>query len=177
MGNRHKGWLRSERFAKLGDLNKTGDSMPIYFKTATTPEAAFELIEQRLTGPSEQDGYLDVLGAEDEQSMSWSKGTSASGFKATLTDTFRTAWQDAPFWLAYTRTDSDELGINDIRKAAISLTRPYNSVTIITFSLLGRRDSAHDLEFLFLCFRDEVERRNFRVRYEGKFVASPTGIS
>lgn len=152
--------------------------MPIYFKTAMTQEMAFQLIEQRISEPGERDGYLDVLGTETTQSMSWSRGTSVSQFKATITDALRSAWETAPFWLVYKhQEDRDDLGINEIRKAAITLTRPYNSVTIVTLSLLERHDSSKDVELIFLCFRDEVERRNFRVRYEGKFVANQAAPS
>nr|WP_246705387.1 hypothetical protein [Rhizobium sp. WYCCWR 11152] len=37
---------------------------------------------------------------------------------------------------------------------------------VVTLSLLGKRDSANDLELVFVCFEQDFHRRNFRVRYE-----------
>ena len=36
--------------------------------------------------------------------------------------------------------------------------------------LLGRRSSTNDLELVFVCFQEDAQRRNFRVRYDGKFI-------
>jgi hypothetical protein len=41
---------------------------------------------------------------------------------------------------------------------------------VVTLSLLGKRDEADDIELIFVCFQQDFQRRNFRVRFEGKFV-------
>jgi hypothetical protein len=57
-----------------------------------------------------------------------------------------------------------------IRNAAFKLTRGYAGVIVITLSLLHKRGEAPDIELIFVCFQQDFQRRNFRVRYEGKFI-------
>ncbi len=96
---------------------------------------------------------------------------SAEEFKEQVTDALRSTWQGARFWLVYQRNDRrNDLDINEIRSAAIRLSRSYIETAVVTLSLLGHVDNASDLELIFVCFRRESERRNFRVRYEGRFV-------
>jgi len=148
--------------------------MAIFFKTAITDAEAFEMLEERLSSGDDFDGYFNQFGERDELTLSWAPAMSADEFKEEVTDAFRTLWQTTRFWLVYRRIDSrDDLGINDIRNAAIRLSRAYAETVVVTFCLLGRADSNNDLELIFVCFRDEAERRNFRVRYEGKFVPGP----
>ncbi|WP_037381630.1 hypothetical protein [Sinorhizobium americanum] len=145
--------------------------MAIFFRTPLTDALAFEMIDERLSSRMDFDGYLNVYGVEDELTVTWPRGMSAGAFKEQATDALRSTWRRARFWLVYQRCDSrDDLDINEIRNAAIRLSQRYLEAAVVTLSLLGRTDSASDLELVFVCFRDESDRRNFRVRYEGKFV-------
>lgn len=145
--------------------------MPVFFRTPITDATAFEMIEERLSSGSGFDGYFNVFGADDELTVSRTPAMSSAAFKEQVKDTLRSTWQKARFWLVYQRSDSrNDLGINEIRNAAIRLSRSYLETAVVTLCLLGRIDNKSDLELIFLCFRDETERRNFRVRYEGKFV-------
>ncbi|KQY41441.1 MULTISPECIES: hypothetical protein [Rhizobium/Agrobacterium group] len=145
--------------------------MAIFFKTAITDAAAFAMLEERLSSGQGFDGYFNQYGEEDELTLSWAPAMSADEFKDEVTDALRTLWQTTRFWLVYQRVESrDDLSINEIRSAAIRLSRSYAQAVVVTFCLLGRADSNSDLELIFVCFRDEAERRNFRVRYEGKFI-------
>ncbi|WEZ82125.1 hypothetical protein P6U16_13065 [Rhizobium sp. 32-5/1] len=145
--------------------------MAVFFRTSIIDTTAFEMIEERLSSDTDFDGYFNVFGADDEITLSWTPATSAGEFKEQVTDALRSAWQKARFWLVYQRSDSrNDLGINEIRNAAIRLSSAYRESAVITLCLLGRIDNKDDLELIFVCFREEAERRNFRVRYEGKFV-------
>ncbi|GCA49905.1 hypothetical protein KGO5_02351 [Sinorhizobium sp. KGO-5] len=103
--------------------------------------------------------------------VTWTRGISAGAFKEQVTDALRSTWQRARFWLVYQRSDSrNDLNINEIRTAAIRLSQGYPETAVVTLSLLGRTDGESDLELIFVCFREDSDRRNFRARYEGKFV-------
>jgi hypothetical protein len=129
------------------------------------------MIEERLSSNNEFDGYFNVYGADDELTVTSSPAMRSAEFKEQVTDALRSTWQKTRFWLIYQRNDNrNDLGINEIRNAAIRLSRSYRESAVVTLCLLGRVDNESDLELIFLCFREETERRNFRVRYEGKFV-------
>jgi hypothetical protein len=145
--------------------------MPVFFRTPITEDTAFEMIEERLSSGSGFDGYFNVFGADDEQTFSWTPAMSSAAFREQVTDSLRSTWKKTRFWLVYQRSDSrNDLGINEIRNAAIRLSRSYLGTAVVTLCLFGRIDNKSDLELIFLCFQDETERRDFRVRYEGKFV-------
>ncbi|KQY16418.1 hypothetical protein ASE23_20825 [Rhizobium sp. Root73] len=151
--------------------------MAIFFRNSITDATAFEMIEQRLSSGSDFDGYFNVYGNDHELTVSWTPAMNAADFREQVTDALRSTWQKTRFWLSYQRSDSrNDLGINEIRNAAIKLCGGYLETAVVTLCLLGRDDNQNDLELIFLCFREETERRNFRVRYEGKFVAdAPQG--
>ena len=145
--------------------------MTIFFKAAISDDVAFGMIERCFSDPDDYDGYLDIFGDHTERTVSWSKGRSVDEFKAEITEALRSAWESARYWQVYERReDRDDAGTNEIRRAAINLTRTYGGVIVITLSLLGRRSSTHDLELVFVCFQEDAQRRNFRVRYDGKFI-------
>ena len=145
--------------------------MAVIFKTVISEQQAFNRIAKRLAGRQDFDGYLNVFSDVGDHTVSWSRTMLAEEFKAHVTEALQNVWEIARFWVVYERQDQrKDAGINDIRKAAIRLTRGYTSVIVVTFSLLGRRDSADDLELVLVCFREDFQRRNFRVRYEGKSV-------
>ncbi|MBP1861542.1 translation initiation factor RLI1 [Rhizobium herbae] len=145
--------------------------MAVFFRNSITEATAFEMIEERLSSGNDFDGYFNVYGTDDELTVSWTPAMSSAEFKEQVTDALRSIWQTAHFWLVYQRSDSrNDLGINEIRNAAIRLSGSYLETAVVTLCLLGRIDNKNDLELIFLCFREETERRNFRVRYEGKFV-------
>ncbi len=148
--------------------------MAIFFKSAITDAAAFEMLEERLSSGMDFDGYFNLYAAQNELTLSLTPAMSAFEFKQEVTDALRSVWQATRFWLVYQRSDSrQDLGVNEIRNAAIRLSGGYPEAIVVTLCLLGRTDSENDLELIFLCFREEAERRNFRVRYEGKFVPAP----
>ncbi|WP_077966814.1 hypothetical protein [Ensifer adhaerens] len=145
--------------------------MTIFFKAAVSDEVALGMIERCFSDANDYDGYLDIFADHTEKTVSWSKGRSVEEFKDQITEALRSAWESSPFWQVYERReDRDDAGTNEIRRAAISLTRTYGGVIVITLSLLGRRSSANDLELVFVCFQEDAQRRNFRVRYDGKFI-------
>lgn len=145
--------------------------MAVYFRTSLTDTLAFEMIDERLSSGVDFDGYFNIYSVEDELTVTWPRGMSADAFKEQVADALRSTWQRGRFWLAYQRSDSrNDLDINEIRTAAIRLSQSYSEAAVVTLSLLGRTDSASDLELIFVCFREESDHRNFRVRYEGKFV-------
>ncbi len=145
--------------------------MTIFFKAAISDDVAFGMIERCFSDPDDYDGYLDIFGDHTERTVSWRKGRSVDEFKAEITEALRSAWESARFWQVYERReDRDDAGTNEIRRAAINLTRTYGGVIVITLSLLGRRSSTNDLELVFVCFQEDAQRRNFRVRYDGKFI-------
>jgi len=145
--------------------------MAVLFRTPITDTTAFEMIEERLSSDIDFDGYFNVYGENDELTVSWHPAMNSAAFNEQVSDALRSIWQKTRFWLVYQRSDSrNDLGINEIRSAAIKLSGSYRESAVVTLCLLGRVDNESDLELIFLCFREETERRNFRVRYEGKFV-------
>jgi hypothetical protein len=95
----------------------------------------------------------------------------AEEFKAEVSEILRKTWDAARFWIIYERRDDRrDPEATEIRNAAFRITRGYSGVVVITLSLLGKRDSDNDIELVFVCFEQDFHRRNFRVRYEGKFV-------
>jgi hypothetical protein len=148
--------------------------MAVYFRTSIADATAFEMLEERLSSTIDFDGYFNLFGVQDELTVSWTPAMSAAEFKHDVTDALRLVWETARFWLVYQRSESrNDPGINEIRNAAIRLSRGYSEAVVVTLCLLGRADNKSDLELIFMCFREEAERRNFRVRYEGKFVPAP----
>jgi hypothetical protein len=145
--------------------------MAILFKTAISENSAFEMIEQALSGAYQYDGYLNVVSDAGETALSWGPAMHAEEFKAEVSEILRKTWDAARFWIIYERReDRRDPETTDIRNAAFRITRGYSGVIVITLSLLGKRDSDNDIELVFVCFEQDFQRRNFRVRYEGKFV-------
>jgi hypothetical protein len=148
------------------------DSMAILFKTVIDENTAFELIGNALSNHgTEYDGYLNVVADEGEQTLSWGPNMHAEQFQAEVTEIFRATWDICRFWVVYERRDDRrDPAANDIRNAAFKVTRAYDGVVVVTLSLLGKRDDTDDIELIFVCFREDPQRRNFRVRFEGKFI-------
>jgi hypothetical protein len=145
--------------------------MAILFKTAINENTAFEMIEQALTGAYQYDGYFNVVSDAGETALSWGPAMHAEEFKAEISEILRKTWDAARFWVVYERRDDrKDPEATEIRNAAFRLTRGYSGVSVITLSLLGKRDSGNDIELVFVCFEQDFHRRNFRVRYEGKFI-------
>lgn len=145
--------------------------MAVFFRTPLTDTLAFEMLDARLSSGTDFDGYFNIYGREDELTVTWTRGMSAGAFKEQVTDALRSTWQRARFWLVYQRSDSrNDLDINEIRTAAIRLSQGYRETAVVTLSLLGRADGESDFELIFVCFREDSDRRNFRAHYEGKFV-------
>lgn len=95
----------------------------------------------------------------------------AEQFQAEITEILRSTWDICRFWVIYERRDDrQDAEANAIRNAAFRLTRGYAGVIVVTLSLLHKRDSLADIELIFVCFQQDFQRRNFRVRYEGKFI-------
>ncbi|KQV36502.1 hypothetical protein ASC96_27205 [Rhizobium sp. Root1204] len=96
----------------------------------------------------------------------------AEEFKQEVIDALRGIWEKAQFWTVYLCDDQQSgLTLNEITAAAIQLGSNYPGAIVVTLSILGRVDSHSDLELIFVCFVQDSERRNFRARYEGKFVS------
>jgi hypothetical protein len=147
------------------------DSMAILFKTVIGENAAFEMIENALSSTGDYDGYLNVVADEGEQTLSWAPDMHAEQFQAEVTEVLRSTWDICRFWIIYERRDDrQDAEANEIRNAAFKLTRGYAGVIVITLSLLHKRGEAPDIELIFVCFQQDFQRRNFRVRYEGKFI-------
>ncbi|MDM9621519.1 hypothetical protein A6U87_18130 [Rhizobium sp. AC44/96] len=146
--------------------------MPILFKTTIGENAAFELIGNALAGHgNDYDGYMNVVADEGEQTLTWAPGAHPEQFQAEITEILRATWDISRFWIIYERRDDrQDATANEIRNAAFKLTRGYTSVVVVTLSLLSKHDSASDIELIFVCFQQDFQRRNFRVRYEGKFI-------
>ncbi len=145
--------------------------MAILFKTVIGENAAFELIENALSRTGEYDGYMNVVADEGEKTLPWSPGMHAEQFQAEITEILRSTWDICRFWVIYERRDDrQDAEANAIRNAAFRLTRGYAGVIVVTLSLLHKRDSLADIELIFVCFQQDFQRRNFRVRYEGKFI-------
>lgn len=149
------------------------DSMAILFKTAISENSAFEIIEHALSGAYQYDGYLNVVSAAGETALSWGPAMLAEEFKAEVSEILRQTWDAARFWVVYERRDDrKDSETTEMRNVAFRLTRGYSGVIVVTLSLLGKRDSANDLELVFVCFEQDFHRRNFRVRYEGKAITN-----
>ncbi len=148
------------------------DPMAILFKTVIDENTAFGMIESALSGHgSDYDGYLNVVADEGEQTLTWGPNMHAEQFQAEVTEIFRATWDLCSFWVVYERRDDrKDPAANDIRNAAFRLTRTYDGVLVVTLSLLGKLDDADDIELIFVCFKEDPQRRNFRVRFEGKFI-------
>lgn len=145
--------------------------MAIFFKTTINENTAFEMIERNLSGTSNDDGYMNIVEEEDERTISWSPGMLAEEFKDHVIEALRLTWIKARFWVVYERRDDRrDAETNDIRNAAVRLTRNYTGTVVVTLALLGRDHDTNDLELVFVCFQEDQHRRNFRVRYEGKFI-------
>jgi hypothetical protein len=148
------------------------DSMAILFKTVIDENTAFEMIGSALSEHgNDYDGYLNVVADEGEQTLTWGPNMHAEQFQAEMTEIFRATWDICPFWVVYERRDDrKDPDANDIRNAAFRVTRAYDGVLVVTLSLLDKRDHAEDIELIFVCFKEDPQRRNFRVRFEGKFI-------
>ncbi|EJC80187.1 LOW QUALITY PROTEIN: hypothetical protein Rleg4DRAFT_1801 [Rhizobium leguminosarum bv. trifolii WSM2297] len=154
------------------------DSMAILFKTAISENSAFEMIEQALSGAYQYDGYLNVVSDSGEKALSWGPAMHAEEFKAEISEILRQTWDAARFWVVYERRDDrKDTETAEMRNVAFRLTRGYSGVIVVTLSLLGKRDSANDLELVFVCFEQDFHRRNFRVRFEGKPVPIRIGVA
>jgi hypothetical protein len=148
------------------------DSMTILFKTTISENSAFEVIEQALTSGRPYDGYFNAVSDAGETTFPWSPSMSAEEFSAQVKEMLRMTWDVARFWVIYERReDRSDPETTEMRNAAFRLTRGYNGVIVASLSLLGKRDADHDLELVFVCFTEDFQRRNFRVRYEGKAIA------
>lgn len=153
-------------------LHRT-DSMAILFKSTISENAAFEVIEQAITSGRPCDGYFNAVSDAGETTLVWSPSMSAKEFLATVTDMLRLTWDVARFWIVYERReDRQDPESTAVRNAAFRLTRGYNGVIVASLSILGKRDADHDLELIFVCFAEDFQRRNFRVRYEGKSIST-----
>jgi len=136
--------------------------MAILFKTAISENSAFEMIEKALSGSNEYDGYLNVASDAGETALSWGPAMHAEEFKAEVSEILRRTWDASRFWVVYERReDRRDPEATQMRNAAFRLTRGYSGVVVVTLSLLGKRDSANDLELVFVCFEQDFHRRNF----------------
>ncbi|WP_312808126.1 hypothetical protein [Agrobacterium cavarae] len=143
--------------------------MTILFKTTITEDKAFAKIEEALNTGREYDGYFSVADDDGETPLSWGPSMSAEEFLAKVREMLEVTWKAARFWVVYDRRedrgDSDAI---TMRNAAFRITRGYNGVIIASLSLLGRKDALQDLELIFVCFKEDFQRRNFRIRFENK---------
>lgn len=145
--------------------------MAILFKTAISENTAFEMIERALTGGREYDGYFNAAGDDGETPLPWGPSMSAEEFLATIREMLQLTWDAARFWVIYERReDRRDADATEMRNAAFRLTRGYNGVIVASLSLLGRHDASEDLELVFVCFKEDFQRRNFRVRFENKAI-------
>jgi hypothetical protein len=152
-------------------LHPNTGSMAILFKTTISENSAFEVIKQALTSGQPYDGYFNAVSDAGETTFPWSPSVSADAFFIQVEEMLRMTWDVARFWVIYERReDRKDSEITEMRNAALRLTRGYNNVIVASLSLLGKRDAAHDLELVFVCFTEDFQRRNFRVRYEGKTI-------
>ncbi|MBO9098388.1 MULTISPECIES: hypothetical protein [unclassified Rhizobium] len=144
--------------------------MAILFKTALSEDKALEKVEATILDGSGRDGYLNVMTEDMERAAASERGRHTGEFRDQVDVALAEAKQTAPFWLVYRRTENDPVTANEIRNAAIRLTRGYSGTIVIALSLLGHNHDDGDLELVFICFREDFHRRNFRVRYEHKYV-------
>lgn len=147
--------------------------MAIFFKTPISENAAFEMIEQALTADYDYDGYFNAASDLGETPLSWGPSMSSEEFLALVKEALQLAWDNARFWIVYERReDRRDPDATEIRNTAFRLTRGYNEVIVASLSLLGKRDASRDLELVFVCFKEDFQRRNFRVRFENKAITS-----
>ncbi|WP_296081715.1 hypothetical protein [uncultured Agrobacterium sp.] len=143
--------------------------MAILFKTTISEDNAFSRIEELLNSDTEYDGYLSVADDTGEAPLPWGPSMSAEEFLAKVKEQLEVTWKAARFWVIYERReDRADPDAIVMRNAAFRITRGYNGVIVASFSLLGRHDASHDLELVFVCFREDFQRRNFRIRFENK---------
>lgn len=143
--------------------------MAILFKTTISEDNAFSRIEQLLNSGIEYDGYLSVADDSGETPVPWGPSMSAEELLAKVKEQPEVTWNAARFWVIYERRgDRADPDASVMRNAAFRITRGYNGVIISSFSLLGRHDASRDLELVFVCFREDFQRRNFRIRFENK---------
>lgn len=144
--------------------------MAILFKTAISEDKALHLIETILHAGA-HDGYLNVASETSEHAYASQRGGHSDEFRLRVREALDGAKHEAPSWLVYHRSENDNaVGINEMRNAAFQLTRGYDGTIVIALSLLGHDMDGLDLELVFVCFREDFHRRNFRVRYEGKYI-------
>jgi hypothetical protein len=147
--------------------------MAVYFRNRIDENSAFERIDLALSSNQGIDGYCSVRSDHAVNTFSWPRDMSVETFKSQIVDSLRTVWEGSPYWSIYERSDNqNDLTASEITTAAIQLSGGYPGAAVVTLSLLGHEHSAHDLELVFLCFKQEAERRNFQARYEGKFVST-----
>jgi hypothetical protein len=97
----------------------------------------------------------------------------AEEFEAQVNEILRQTGDASRFWVVYGRRDDrKEPEATEMRNVAFRLTRGYSGITIVTLSLLRKRDSANNPELIFVCFEQDFHRRNFRVRVEGRAIAN-----
>ncbi|MBO9195320.1 hypothetical protein J5277_14525 [Rhizobium sp. 16-449-1b] len=147
--------------------------MAILFKTTISENSAFAMIDQALASRLQYDGYFNAVSDAGETTLSWAPSMSAGEFIEQVKEMLRLTWDAARFWIIYDRHEErSDPDITEMRNAAFRLTRGYNGVIVASLSLLGRADDEHDLELVFVCFTEDFQRRNFRVRYEGKAITN-----
>lgn len=146
--------------------------MAILFKTTISEDTAFARIEEALHSGLGYDGYFIVADENSETPLPWGPSMSAEEFLANIKEMLELTWKAARFWVIYERReDRGDADAIVMRNAAFRITRGYNGVTVASFSLLGRRDTSQDLELVFVCFKEDFQRRNFRIRFENKPIA------
>lgn len=146
--------------------------MAILFKTTISEDAAFARIEETLNSGVEYDGYFSVADDDGEIPLPWGPSMSAEEFLANVREMLEATWKAARFWVIYDRReDRADPDAIVMRNTAFRMTRGYNGVIIASFSLLGKLDPSQDLELIFVCFREDFQRRNFRIRFENKPIA------
>ena len=143
--------------------------MTILFKTTITEDQAFAKIDAALNTGREYDGYFSVADDDGETPLSWGPSMSGEEFLAKVREMLEVTWKAARFWVVYDRReDRGDPDAIAMRNAAFRITRGYNGVIVASLSLLGRKDALEDLELIFVCFREDFQRRNFRIRFENK---------
>ena len=148
--------------------------MTILFKTTITEDQAFAKIEEALNTGREYDGYFSVADDDGETPLSWGPSMSGEEFLANVREMLEVTWKAARFWVVYDRReDRGDPDAIAMRNAAFRITRGYNGVVVASLSLLGRKNAWEDLELIFVCFKEDFQRRNFRIRFENKPITSP----
>ena len=143
--------------------------MTILFKTTLAEVTAFAKIEVSLNTCRDYDGYFDVADDDGETRLSWGPSMSGEEFLAKVREMLEVTWKAARFWVVYDRReDRGDPDAIAMRNAAFRITRGYNGVIVASLSLLGRKDALQDLELIFVCFKEDFQRRNFRIRFENK---------